>query len=583
VPGVQVALDAQLLQSVHPGDRLARERVSDYASALRRSGLLAAALLAPEQGTPDSEGPFAWNCLPEARRIAARGDVAYLVPEPFYGLSPGAPPAHLVSDHWAALGVPRVVYLPGVQPYESLSPSALERLRARMDWVACADLILSVSDAVADRASRLLGRTLADTVIIGGEADGWDALAERTAAALDRLAKQGRSSKPLRPRIAVVGPFPPYGGGIGVYNASFVAAAAGASHVDAVTTGWTRWQPHSPAGKAHIESFGHDLQPASYDAVVYTLGNSDGHLPSIEAALRYPGWLWLHETRLPAVATSALSALDDDAFWQRFSCLLERAYPGRAPVGAARSAGRDHLVLARAGVGLVQPLAAHGIGVLVNSAAARRSVLLDLVPGAWHPPVHVVPPACPPVRRRDRPPVAGADALVVALGIVSMGKRPDLLVDAVAQVGCRLAFVGPCPDVLAQLIRERAAVKGIAEKVEVTGTVQDDEWWTWMERASLAVQLREHSSGELSAALLDALAAGLPVVTNLPAAADYPDDTVVVVGDCDPASVAQPITRLLSSSPELLAYSAAGQDFAASHQMSHLAERVLSLITSAQV
>lgn len=584
---MQVAVDAQVLQTADEVHRPARQRVSAFTSALRRSGLLAAVLLAPESAPPDLEGPFSWNCITEARRIAARGDLAYLVAEPFYGLSPEVPPARVVNDQWAALGVPRVVYLSNIGSFAALTAAALERLRARMEWIAAADLILTASDTVNDHASELLGRRLDDSVVVGGEDDTWDAVAERTAAALDRLVKPDRHPEPLRRRVAVVGPFPPHGGGIGAYNASFVAAASAKGieevSVDAITTGWTRWKPPDAVGKAHVESFGRDLRPASYDAVLYTIGNSDGHLPSIENALRFPGWLWLHETRLPAVATSALSRLDDEAFWQRLSCLLELAYPGRAPLAAARSAGRDHIALARAGVGLAQPLVSRSNGVLVNSSAASRSVLLDLIPGAWHPPVYVVPPACPPVLRRSAPPVAAPDALVVALGIVSMSKRPDLLVDAVAEVGCRLAFVGPCPDVLAQLIRERAQVKGVSDQVEVTGPVDDEEWWTWMQRASLAVQLREHSSGELSAALLDALSAGLPVLTNLPAASDYPDGTVVMVRDCEPGTVGEQIDRLLSSSSELADHSRSGQDFASSHQMSHLAERVVSLLASAQV
>ena len=128
--------------------------------------------------------------------------------------------------------------------------------------------------------------------------------------------------------------------------------------------------------------------------------------------------------------------------------------------------------------------------------------------------------------------------MVVAFGIVSMAKRPDLLVDAAARAGCRLAFVGPCPPLLAQVIGDRARVRGTLDRVEVTGAVDDAEWQRWLARGHVAVQLREGTSGESSAAVLEALAAGVPVVTNLATAAEYPEGTVSHVPSTDPDVVA---------------------------------------------
>lgn len=159
-----------------------------------------------------------------------------------------------------------------------------------------------------------------------------------------------------------------------------------------------------------------------------------------------------------------------------------------------------------------------------------------------------------------------------------MSKRPDLLVDAAAESGCRLAFVGPCLPILAQVIGDRARRRGNADKVQVVGSVDDDSWQGWMRRAAIAVQLREAAGGETSAAVLEALAAGLPVVTNIPSALEYPAGTVSALTSPDPVEVSGRISYLLASPEERLALSRAGQAFAADHQFTHLARTLLSAV-----
>jgi glycosyltransferase involved in cell wall biosynthesis len=411
----------------------------------------------------------------------------------------------------------------------------------------------------------------------------WDAVARRAAEAVDRMgdrrpASVWSSAQPPK-RVALVGPLPPIGGGIAIYNDRLLRAVDGDAAVDAVTP--LHASPPLPVGVGHfsVDTFGVDARPASYDAVVYTLGNSDGHLSTVETALRYPGWIWLHEVRLAAIAVTALESLDDSDFARSLAWLLERSYPGRAPIHAAQRAGRSVRDLVTAGVGLVPLLAERCRGLLVNSEVARQLVLLDLTPLAHHPPIHVLPPACPPVTTPDRSAVR-QDPVVVAFGIVSMAKRPDLLVDAAARAGCDLAFVGPCPDFLVQVINDRARVRGNVERVEVTGAVDESEWKRWLARATLAVQLREGASGESSAAVLEALAAGVPVVTNLATAAEYPEGTVSHLSSADPDVVAERLRDLLARPEARQALAEAGMSFAATHQFRDLAHTLMSLVTS---
>ena len=412
----------------------------------------------------------------------------------------------------------------------------------------------------------------------------WVRVAERAAAALDDLAGRfgdGRGPiEPKPPRLALVGPVPPLGGGLGVYTQRLIGAFGGTARVDAVTTMLDR--PCLPAEVGHVpaDAFGSTTRPVSYDRIVYTLGNSDGHLATVQLALRHPGWLWLHEVRLPALAVTALEGLDDRAFERAMAWLLERSYPGRSPLDAARVAGRSTLDLVDAGVGLTPLLVAPARGVLVNSEAARQLLLLDLQPLASHPPIRVLPPACPPPEPSARLSANSADPLVIALGVVSMSKRPDLLVDAVALAArdhpCRLAFVGPCPPFLHEVIDDRARFRGIAERVEVIGPVDEATWAEWCDRASIAVQLRDTASGESSAAVLEALARGLPVITNLASAAEYPEGTTVLVRSAGADVVADGLVALLGDREAQDRLVAAGLAFADDHQFGHLAAAMLA-------
>jgi len=420
----------------------------------------------------------------------------------------------------------------------------------------------------------------------------WGAVADTTARALDALddpdARAGRGDRGtsalavLPPRVAMVGPLPPVASGIATYSSRLLHAAAQGRPgvgVDAVST--MTAPPALPPGVAYVpvDALGHEARAASYDAVVYALGNSDGHLATVESALRYPGWLWLHEVRLPAIAVTALDHLDDDAFAGAMAWLLDRAYPGRGPHDAARRARRSVLDLVAGGVGLVPLLAERCRGILVNSEVAARLLELDLPPLAHHPPVHVLPPACPPPWPGERAEPEG-EPVVVALGVASMAKRPDLLVDAAALAGCRLAFVGPCHPTVEQVIGDRARLRGTAARVEVTGEVDDGRWRHWLARAAVAVQLREATTGETSAAVLEALAAGVPVLTNVDSAAEYPAGTVALVAGTDPAVVAAGLADLLACAERRRALSGAGKEFAAAHSFGALAERLVSVVTS---
>ena len=126
---------------------------------------------------------------------------------------------------------------------------------------------------------------------------------------------------------------------------------------------------------------------------------------------------------------------------------------------------------------------------------------------------------------------------------------------------------GPCPPILVQVIEGRARARGVADRVEVTGAVDEAAWRGWLDRATLAVQLREPASGETSAAVLEALAAGVPVVTNLATAAEYGEGTVDLLASADAAVVGARLRTLLDRPQDRAELSEAGMAFARAHRI----------------
>ena len=443
----------------------------------------------------------------------------------------------------------------------------------------------SIADAVVETARQPARREsiLAAQVELLGQAT-WAGTAARALDAIDDAIPGGGGAE-ARPttssrvplRIGLLGPLPPHGGGIGAYNGRVAAALiAGGIALDHLSARPSSTEAVPGMRRLHVGSLGRHLPATSYDALVATLGNSEGHLATVASCLANAAWLWLHEVRLPAIATTALGD-DADAFHQ----LLDLSYPGRAPHHAAATAGWSTLALLDAGVGITWPLVQRSRGVLVNSEVARRVLLLDLPPGVAPPPIHVLPPACPPVDPSARTSARGAEPLVVAFGIVAMQKQPHHLLDAVALLErpVKLAFVGPCPERLVEVIGERAAALGLTDRVVVTGEVDDADWRSWLDRAAVAVQLRETQSGETSAAVLEALAAGLPTVTNLPTAAELPADTVELVTGAGAAGVAAALDRVLAEPARQDQLAAAAIEFARAHPAQRLAE-VLAQVTT---
>jgi glycosyltransferase involved in cell wall biosynthesis len=222
--------------------------------------------------------------------------------------------------------------------------------------------------------------------------------------------------------------------------------------------------------------------------------------------------------------------------------------------------------------------------LLVNSELALEMARLDLGPDGRLPPSTMLHHAVPGRAPAPGPRAGGGRPLVVALGVVHAIKRPDVLVEAVAGMPgpVDLAFVGPCDDEARSLVLAAAQRFGAGDRVRLTGHVERDEYEQWIDRASVAVQLRDVSFGESSGAVHDAIAAGVPVVTSILSCRGLPEGVVEMVApDAPAAAVRDALAGILGDDTRAASMRQAGRAFAAEWTFTRVADEVANVIRAA--
>jgi len=411
----------------------------------------------------------------------------------------------------------------------------------------------------------------------------WDAVAARTVAALQRLRPaRGPARRERRMRIALVGPMPPVKSGVADYNGRTVSALSRLADVDVFVPPEVVRPGHGGAQPAfRSPALGRSLDPSGYDAVLYTFGNSEHHLTTYDLLHRHPGVLWLHDVRLSGFhANYAHERTTDPARWMRDT--LRDTYAGQIADLEDREDLFERSWMHRSGVFLTRSLVRASRAVIVNSRFAEQLCRLDQGPdGVQRPLIRLpfaapVPPAHVHGLQRDSDP-----PLIVSAGSVDWIKGSDRLIEAFARIAdrtpARLVFVGVVvpPQYQAEL-QALADRLGVGSRIDFTGRSDEDDWWTYLRRATVAVQLRRLTNGETSGAVADAQAVGTPVITNLAnARIDYPEGALAVVDTLGEGELEEALLRLLTDREAWTAQSAAGLAHARSVPFDRLAQRLV--------
>jgi glycosyltransferase involved in cell wall biosynthesis len=435
----------------------------------------------------------------------------------------------------------------------------------------------------------------------------WDRVAQRTLRAYERVdtpTTRRRARRPLR--AALVGPFPPVRSGIAHYNLELANRLVDRCTLDCffdacdwvhddirhempadrVQSVGSRRSPGSQARWFAARALGRSMDPARYDAVIYSIGDSWFQHDTLAVARRYPGIVWFHDVDLVGLyITYAHRLLENDApaAAALFREVLAR-YGNRAPDLAVTLSDRrwaNYEPYRRSGLRLALELASDAHTNIVTSQLARKLLQFDAGPLAPLAPIEVLPLAPPrwasPAQRAETDP-----PVVVSLGRQEDAKPLEMLIDAIAIVKrvrpARLAIVGEIrPEQRARLQR-RVEVLRLGGIVEVTGFVTDHEYRNWINRAVCAVQLRAYGTGEGSAAVAHAVGAGLPVISNIPSCLELPDGTLQRITDTATAeSIAAEIQLLLDHADRRARLREGALRYARSWSVDDVAARLLEI------
>lgn len=459
------------------------------------------------------------------------------------------------------------------------------------DAAACADVL---ARAITDEQLRAELRTAGAAA---AERHTWEAVARRTLDAYARLPlpEPRRRRRPLRPRLALVGPFPPAWSGVADYNERVAEELGALCELDCfveVDPGEVRETPvrrDRPYRRLPVAGLGRTISPGSYDAVVYTVGNSRYHRSTIALALRHPGLVWMHDANLAGLHLTAAGLylpgvpterIDFDRARSVMRDVVERC------TGPGHDLGDDWWkpeAYVDAGLSLTEEVLRAARRIVVSTEAARR--LLE-GPAAGRA-LHVVPLAVPtvPDGRAGYDP-DDREPLVVSLGVVSSVKLVEELIHALAvvrgSIPARLAFVGNVDPHYAAELAVLAADLGVGDAVVTTGYVSPDEYRDWLARAALVVQLRRRTVGEGSAAVADAIAAGRPALTSVGSAHELPDGIVELVEpDAGVEELAGRITTLLADPTRRTELAAGARAYAREWTFGHVAREIFELAMSA--
>lgn len=366
-------------------------------------------------------------------------------------------------------------------------------------------------------------------------------------------------------RLAFVSPFPPLNSGIAGYSAGLLPELSRYYEIDIVVDQPEVDSAWAAANCAIVtpDEFERRSDAGFYDRIVYHFGNSQFHAHMPDLLLRHPGVVVLHDFFLSGLQDFRQVNGRDGAF---INALLDsHGYAALSHMVATSIAQTIGNYPANG------PVVRAAAGVIVHSSASltRLTQEYGIGPGngACHIPLLRVPPTIDRATARTALGLAPDDIMICSFGIVAPEKLSHLVLEAFVAAGLtkvesvRLVFVGSASGAYGEALARQMRATGRNARVSSTGFVDERTYAMHLAAADLAIQLRTSSRGETSAAALDVLNYGVPLIVNAHGTMAELDPSAVVMLD-DPVSVdtlAATLGRLIQDPAERTALADAGK------------------------
>ncbi len=348
-----------------------------------------------------------------------------------------------------------------------------------------------------------------------------------------------------KPRIALVSPLPPSRSGVADYSAALARELQRHAEVSLF----------APEPQGEAEMISHLPYIARrFDRVISVMGNAAPlHGGIFDLLRRYGGACICHDSRL-------------SGFYEQKLGVARMAAMAAAEIGKPVSEEDIRAWLQNEAIrgadfldeiaGIARPLILHTYQS-AEALNARGFANVRYLPFAIYRPWEFA--ALSPARKQKARERLGYDrneTLIVSFGFISETKGIEPALQAMAILRARgtaasLIWAGQSHTDIASW-RDRAAALGVAARVKFLDQFLDEDTYRdYLLAADCALQLRNSGSGNISGALQDCIAAGLPAVANadLAAGLNAPYYVTRVADQLNPDEIAASLAALLAERP----------------------------------
>lgn len=375
-----------------------------------------------------------------------------------------------------------------------------------------------------------------------------------------------------RMRIAYISPLPPQKSGIADYSAELLPHLV--KHFDIDLFVQTDAKISDPFLHDNFRIFTWDKlleRRDDYATVVYQMGNSPFHTHMIELLREMPGVVVLHDFFLNNLAYAEEYILGKRGVFLRS---INSSHGLRGMIDLVKF-GVD---FARLKWPVNWTTIKYAQELVVHSGYQNELIRQFYNPG-WQPKPTIINPlrgTVPPIPLSTQKNIKrefGLDPdvfLFCSFGFLDPTKLNHLTLEAFAAMQANinkkvaLVFVGELShEEYSKELLELTENLGLKMHVKITGFVSRDDYDKYLSSADAAIQLRTNSRGETSAAVLDCLSRGIPVVVNSHGTLnDYSADDVLKLPD--PPSIndlCQAMKTLIADDLSRMALARRGQEY----------------------
>ena len=365
-------------------------------------------------------------------------------------------------------------------------------------------------------------------------------------------------------KIAYWSPLCPMGTGIADYSEELLPYLAEGADFHIFVDGYEPTNPTIRDGFNWHQA--HEFEDVNareqFDLNLYQIGNSSYHRYALNAALRFPGVVVMHDLVLQHLFLGLSVERADVGL---YVSEMKRAYGEMGAAMGRQIAAAMGSDLLRSKFPLCERVVERSYGVLVltrfmQSWLQRRFGSMPVGKFIGRAPHHYAPPprlpATTPAEARQILGLPQEGFIVSSFGLVTRAKRIEQAIEgfelfAVNRPSARFLIVGEVQKGFPiEASQSRPNLKG---KLIVTGYQPMDRFYLYMLASDAVVNLRFPSTGELSGTLIRTLGMGKPVlVSNTGPFAEFPEHTVVRI-DLGPPEVKEiaATLELLAERPDL--------------------------------